>query len=85
MSFILQYQPLSLQLYLLRVEVCPLLKEGRSERMDIQGQTPANTLIIQFHLHLSTIKQWLAEFEHLILNISSTFTNITMPLMKFIS
>ena len=66
-----QYQALSLQLYLLKV--CPLIKEGRSERMDIQVQTPRKTLIIQFHLHISTNKQWLADFK--ILYISSTFTS----------
>ena len=35
LSFILQYQLLSLQLYLLRDEVCPLLKEGHSKHMEI--------------------------------------------------
>ena len=40
--------------------------------MDIHGETPAKTLINQFHLHLSTNKQWLTDFE--ILYISSTFT-----------
>ena len=63
---------LSLQLYLLQNEASPLTKEGRSKRMDIQGQIPAKTLIIQFHLHLLTNKQWLVDFK--ILYISSIFT-----------
>ena len=71
------------QLYLLQDEACPLIKEGRSKHMDIQGQTPAKALIIQFHLHLSTNKQWLADLK--IMYISSTFTNITVPFMNSIS
>ena len=63
-------------------EACPLIKEGRSKRMGIQGQTLAKTLIIQFHLHLLTNKQWLADFK--ILYISFTFTNIKSPFMKSI-
>ena len=51
--------------------------------MDIQRMIPAKTLIIQFHLHLSTNKQWLADFKTLY--SSSTFTNIKIPFMKFIS
>ena len=75
MSSILQYQTLSLQLYLLQDEACPLIKEARSKHIDIQGQAPAKTLIIQFHFYLSTNKQWLADFS--ILYISSTFSNCT--------
>ena len=45
--------------------------------MDIQGQIPAKTLIIQLHLHISTNKQWLADFK--ILYISSMFTKIAIP------
>ena len=59
----MQYQTLSLQIYLLQDEVCPIIKEGRSKRMDTQGQTQAKPLIIQFHLRLSTNKQWLVDFE----------------------
>ena len=78
----LQYQPPSLQLFHFRDEVCPLLKKRRSTRMVILGQTPAKTLIIQFHLYLLTNKQWLRDFK--ILHILSTFTNITMPFIKSI-
>ena len=81
MSSILQYQTLSLQLYLLQNEASPLIRKGRSKRMDIQGQTPAKTLMIQFHLHLSTNKQWLADFK--ILYISSTFTTNTFHEVHF--
>ena len=77
MSSILQYQPLSLHLYLLRDEALSLLKDGHSKRMGIQQQTPAKTLFIQFHFCLLINKQWLADFK--ILYISSTYTNITMP------
>ena len=63
-----QYQALSLQLYLLQDKGLAL-----SELMNIQEQTPQKTLIIQFHLHISTNKQWLAAFK--ILYISSTFAN----------
>ena len=73
---------LSLKLYLLKDEACPLIKERRSKRMDIQRQTLAKSSIIQFH-HLLTNKQWLVHFK--ILYISSTFTNITMLFMKSIS
>ena len=73
---------LSLQLYLLQDEASPLIKEGHSKRMDIQGQTPAETLIIQFHIHLSTNKQWLADLK--ILYISSTFTTNTFHEVHFI-
>ena len=79
----MQYQTLSLQPYLLQDEACLLIKQGRSKCMDLQRQAPAKTLIIQFHLHLSTNKQWLAGFK--ILYISSSFTNITIPSMKSIS
>ena len=54
---------LSLQLYLLQDEASLLIKVGRSKHMDIQGQTPAKTLIILFHLHLSINNQWLADFK----------------------
>ena len=64
-------------------EACPLIKEGRSKRMGIQGQTVAKTLIIQYHLHLLTNKQWLADFK--ILYISFSFINIKSPFMKSIS
>ena len=64
-------------------EACPLIKEGCSILMDIQGTTPAKTLIIQFHLHLSANKQWLADFK--ILYISSSFTNTKLLFMKSIS
>ena len=50
--------------------------------MAILGQTPAKILIIQFHLYLSTNKQWLGDIK--ILHIVSTFTNITMPFTKSI-
>ena len=40
MPSILQYQALSLHLYLLQDEACPIIKEGRSKRMDVQGQSP---------------------------------------------
>ena len=40
-------------------------------------------LFIQFHLYLSTNKQWLADFK--ILYISSSCTNIPIPFMKSIS
>ena len=40
-------------------------------------------LFIQFHLYLSTDKQWLADFK--ILYISSSCTNIPIPFMKSIS
>ena len=56
-------QTLSMQLSLLQNEGCPLIKEGVNKRMGIYGQTPAKTLIIQFHLHLSTNKLWLADFK----------------------
>ena len=73
---------LSLQLYLLQDEASPLIKEGRSKRMDIQGKTPAKNLIIQFHLHLSINNQWLADFK--ILYISSPFTTNTFHEVYFI-
>ena len=72
-SSILQYQTLPLQLCLL--QACPLIKQARNKRMGIHGQAPAKTLIIQFHPHLSTDKQWLADFK--ILYISSTLSNCT--------
>ena len=50
--------------------------------MDIQGQAPEKTLIIQFYLYLSTNKQWLADFK--ILYISSTFTTNTFHELHFI-
>ena len=50
--------------------------------MEIQRQTPAKTLTIQFDLHLSTNKQWLADFK--ILYISSTFTTNTFHEVHFI-
>ena len=59
----MQYQTLSLEIYVLQDEGCPIIKEGRSKRMDTQGYTQAKPLIIQFHLHLSTNKQWLADFK----------------------
>ena len=71
MSSILQYQTLSLQLYLLQDEACPLINEARSKLQ----QTPVKPLIIQFHLYLSTNKQWLADFK--ILSISSNSSNCT--------
>ena len=71
-----------MQVYLLQDEAYPLIKEGRSKRMDIQWQTLAKTLIIQFHLHLSTKKQWLADFK--ILYILSTFTTNTFHKVHFI-
>ena len=40
-------------------------------------------LFIQFHLYLSTNKQWLADFK--ILYISSSCTNVPIPFMKSIS
>ena len=79
---ILQYQTLSPQLYLLKDETCYLIKEGCSKRMGIHGQTPTKSLIIQFHLQLSTNKQWLEDFK--ILHISFTFTNIKLLFMKSI-
>ena len=82
MSSKLQYQTLSLQPYLLQDEATHLIKEGRRRRMDIQGQAPAKALIIQFHLHLSTNKQWLADFK--VLYISSTFTINTFHEVYFI-
>ena len=45
-----------------RDEACPLIKQERSKRMDIEEKTPAKTLIIQSHLHLSSNNEWLAEF-----------------------
>ena len=57
---------LSLQLYLLQDEASPLIKEGRSKRMDIQGHTPAKTLIFQFHLHLSTNKQVASRLQDIV-------------------
>ena len=72
-----------MRLLFLQDEACPLKKEGHSKRMDSQGQTPAKTLIIQLHLHLSTNKQWLANLK--ILYISSTFTNVWIAFMKSIS
>ena len=48
--------------------------------MEIQRQAPAKTLIIQFHLHLSTDKQCLVDFK--ILLLSSTFTNIIIPFIS---
>ena len=49
-SSIWQYHILFLQLYLLLVEVCPLIKKGLRKHMDIQKQILAKSLIIQFHL-----------------------------------
>ena len=71
MSSTLQYQTLSLQLYLLQDQDCPLIKEGRSKCMDIQGQTPGKTLIIQFHLHHLQNKLELADFKILKLQLQS--------------
>ena len=42
-SSILQYQTLSLHLYLFQNEVSPLIKEERGKGMDIQGQTPVKS------------------------------------------
>ena len=53
----LQYQTLSLQLYLVQDEACPLTNDGRGKRMEVQGETPPKILVIQFHVHLSTNKQ----------------------------
>ena len=50
--------------------------------MAIQVQTPAKTLTIQFYLHLSTNKQWPADFK--ILYISSTFITNTFHEAYFI-
>ena len=58
-SFIFQYQTLSLQLYLIRDEVCPLIK----------GMGVENVWTFKGRLQC----------------ISSTFTNITIPIMKSIS
>ena len=74
--------PLSLQLYLSQIEASLLIKEECSKRMHIQGQTLAKKFIIQFYLHLSTNKQWLADFK--ILYISSTFTTNTFQEVCFI-
>ena len=82
MSSIWQYQALPLHLYLLQDEASPLIKNGHSKRMDIQVQTPAKTLTIQFYLHLSTNKQWPADFK--ILYISSTFITNTFHEAYFI-
>ena len=82
MSSIWQYQALPLQLYLLQDEASPLIKNGHSKRMVIQVQTPAKTLTIQFYLHLSTNKQWPADFK--ILYISSTFITNTFHEAYFI-
>ena len=82
MSSILQHQTLcTLQLYLLQDEVSPLIKEGCSKRIGNQGQAPAKTLIIQYHLHLSTNKQWLADLK--VLYILSTFTTNTFHEVHF--
>ena len=69
----------SLQLYLLRDEVYPLLKWD----IKCMGISPAKNFDHPLPSHLSSNKQWLADFE--ILYVSSTFTNITMPFMKPIS
>ena len=61
----------SLQLYLLRDEASHTKLYVTIHSLKPEGQTPAKTLIIQFPLHLSTNKQWLADFK--ILYISSTF------------
>ena len=42
---------------------CPLTKQGRSKLKDMERQAPARTLIMQFHLHLSTNRKWLADFS----------------------
>ena len=60
----------------------PLINDGRSKRMDVQVQTPAKTLIIQLHLHLSTNKQWLTDFK--ILYVLSIFTTNTFHEVHFI-
>ena len=53
----LQYQTLSLQLYLVQDEACPLTNNGRGKSMEAQGETPPKTLVNQFHVHLLTNKQ----------------------------
>ena len=53
----LQYQTLSLQLYLVQDEACPLTNNGRGKSMEVQGETPPKTLVNQFHVHLLTNKQ----------------------------
>ena len=79
----LQYQTLSLQLYLVQDEACPLTNNGRGKSMEVQGETPPKTLVNQFHVHLLTNKQGLSAFK--ILCISSTFTYIAIPFVKSIS
>ena len=50
-------------------EACPLIKQEHSKCMDIEGQTPAKTLIIQFQLHLSTNNEWLAQTFQVIVHL----------------
>ena len=58
-------------------EACLLTKEGRSKRLDTDGQTQAKTLTIQFHLHLSTNNQTFQDIVHLIYFYQyNTFTEV---------
>ena len=50
-------------IYIWQNEAFPFIKEGRSNHMDIPGQTQARTLIIKFHFHFEANKQWLADFK----------------------
>ena len=58
----------------------PLIKQGRSKRIDIEGQAPVKNLIIQFNLHISTKVVVSKLFK--ILYISSTLTNIAIPFIS---
>ena len=44
-------------------EACPLIKQGRSKLMNIEEKIQAKGLTIQFHLHLLTNNEWLADFS----------------------
>ena len=44
-------------------QACLLINQGRSKRMDIEGQAPTRILCIQFHHHLSINNERLAAYS----------------------
>ena len=65
-------------------EACPLIKQERRKRMDIEGEIPEKNFDHQ--IPLSSLNQYgVARRLFKILYISSTFTNINVPFINSIS
>ena len=64
-------------------KVCPLINEGRGNRMEVKRQTLAKSLVSQFLLQLSANNQ--SQTRLFKMYILPTFTNIIVPFMKSIS